>query len=93
MSEFEEKAGVTTEKVEDSAEDVNLVQLITSGANARGIPSAVFIVCILFMLLLCICYYYFVDMLFNDCMLLNQIGKCRCIFAGAFHRVNAWCFK
>jgi hypothetical protein len=45
MSEFEEKAVV--KKSGDAAEDVNLVEVITSGGNARGIPSAVFIVSIL----------------------------------------------
>lgn len=43
MSEFEEQAVV--KKVEDASEDVNLVEVITSGGNPRGIPSAVFIVC------------------------------------------------
>jgi len=41
MSEFEEKAVV--KKSEDTAQDVNLVEVITSGGNPRGIPSAVFI--------------------------------------------------
>jgi hypothetical protein len=43
MSEFEEKA-VVVKKTGDASEDVNLVEVITSGGNPRGIPSAVFIV-------------------------------------------------
>lgn len=42
MSEFEEKSLV--KKSGDSAEDINLVEVITKGGNPRGIPSAVFIV-------------------------------------------------
>lgn len=42
MSEFENKS--VTKKTGDASEDVNLVEVITSGNNPRGIPSAVFIV-------------------------------------------------
>ena len=42
MAEFEDKAG--EKKTSDATVDINLVEIITSGANARGIPSAVFIV-------------------------------------------------